>query len=775
MKRFWRIAFAAGFGLASLAGQDFQNPALPVGRRVDDLLARMTLEEKVAQMCSYVAWDDASRFYDFRANIKHEQALAVLKHGLGQIGVVAFNTDISPADHARLINAIQKFVIGNTRLGIPVMFHDECLHGLMDFGATIFPQSIAMSSTWDPGLLERVFTAVAAEARSRGVAQALTPMIDVVRDPRWGRTEESYGEDPYLTSRFAVAIIRGLQGRRPDFRDDSPVGPDRVVATGKHFAGHGQMEGGLNLAPGVYGERTLRDVFLPPFRAAVQEAGVLSIMPAYHEIDGIPCHASRWLLGDMLRWEWGFRGIVVSDYDGITRMHQWQRSAADGREAARQALDAGVDLDLPGSANYRTLAEQVRSGLVQERDIDRSVGRILAVKFMLGLFDRPYADPALAQKINRCDTHRALALETARKAVILLKNDGNLLPLSKAKIRRLAVVGPNAAVIHHGGYSVDTDRGVTLLQGIRDKAGGTVQVEYAEGCKIHLGSDFWLSRNVTLNDPESDRRMIEEAVALARTCDAAVVAVGETPAVCGEHNGARPSLDLLGAQNDLVAAVAATGKPVVVVLINGRPLSIGWVKENVPAILECWYLGEATGTALADVLFGDVNPGGKLTISFPRSAGHIPAYYSKKNFDTAFSGYVLESTAPLFPFGHGLSYTAFAYSNLSVSPDTIPAKGAAAAAVDVTNTGSLEGDEIVQLYIRDRVASVTRPVMELKGFRRITLKPGETRRVEFVIGFEELAFTGPDMKRTVEPGGFDILVGRSSADLMKAELTVKSE
>jgi len=350
-------------------------------------------------------------------------------------------------------------------------------------------------------------------------------------------------------------------------------------------------------------------------------------------------------------------------------MHQWQKIAEDERAAARLALDAGVDLDLPGALNYRTLTDQVRQGLVSENVIDAAVSRILAIKFMLGLFDKPYADPALAQKVNQCEAHRQLALETAAKAVVLLKNEGNLLPLSRTKIQRLAVIGPNAAVIHHGGYSVDTDRGITVLQGIRDKIGGTVQVEYAEGCKIHLGGDFWLNRNVTLNDPESDRRMIEEAVALTRTSDAAVVAVGETPAVCGEHNGARPSLELPGRQNELAAAVVATGKPVVVVLINGRPLSIGWIKNNVPAILECWYLGEATGTALADVLFGDVNPAGKLTISFPRSAGHIPAYYSKKNFDTAFSGYVLDSTAPLFPFGHGLSYTTFAYSNLSVSPD----------------------------------------------------------------------------------------------------------
>jgi beta-glucosidase len=775
MKRLLWIGFAAGLGLTALSAQDFRNPALPVGRRVDDLLARMTLNEKVAQMCCYVAWDEASRFYDFKGNIQREKALLSVKDGLGQIGVVAFNADITPADHARLINAIQRFVIENTRLGIPVMFHDECLHGLMDFGATIFPQSLAMASTWDPGLIERVFTAIAAEARSRGVAQALTPMIDVVRDPRWGRTEESYGEDPYLTSRFAVAIIRGLQGRRPDFWDDSPVEPGRLVATAKHFAGHGQMEGGLNLAPGVYGRRTVEDVFLPPFRAAVREAGVLSIMPAYHEIDGVPCHASRWLLEDVLRRDWGFRGIVVSDYDGISRMLQWQKIAEDERAAARLALDAGVDLELPVSPNYRTLADQVAEGWVSESEIDRTVSRILAIKFMLGLFDRPYADPAAAQKINQCAAHRALALETARKAMVLLKNEGNVLPLSKTGIRRLAVVGPNAAVIHHGGYSVDTDRGVTVLQGIRDKVGGTVKVEYAEGCKIHLGSDFWLNRKVTLNDLESDRRMIEEAVAVVKTCDAAVVAVGETPAVCGEHNGARSSLDLLGGQNDLVAAVAATGKPVVVVLINGRPLSINRIERGIPAILECWYLGEATGTALADVLFGDFNPAGKLTISFPRSAGHIPAFYNKKNYDTSFSGYVLDSTTPLFPFGHGLSYTTFAYSNLTVSPDTIPAKGKATVRVDVTNTGNREGDETVQLYIRDRVASVTRPVLELKGFCRITLKPGEIRRVEFGIGFEELAFTGLDMKRTVEPGGFDVLVGRSSADLMKAELTVKNE
>jgi beta-glucosidase len=744
--------------------QDYKKPGLPVEDRVNDLLSRMTLEEKVAQMLCFVAWDNQSRFYDFKANIDREKALPRLKNGLGHIGVVAFNTNITPAEHTLLINAIQKFTIENSRLGIPVIFHDECLHGLMDFGATIFPQAIAMSGTWDPDLIRKVFTAIAAEARSRGVTHAFTPMIDVVRDPRWGRTEESYGEDPYLTSRFAVAIVKGLQGERPLLFNDAPVGKNHIVATGKHFAGHGQMEGGLNLAPGLYPLRTLLEAFLPPFKAAVTEAGVLSVMPAYHEFDGIPCHANQWLLKTILREQWGFRGVVVSDYDGITKLHAYQNVAEDNRAAARLALAAGMDIDLPASSNYNTLVDQVKTGLVSEADIDKAVKRVLHMKFLLGLFDRPFGDPEEAGKINRCAAHRALALEAARKAVVLLKNEDHLLPLDKTRIRKLAVIGPNAGVIHHGGYSVDTDQGVTILQGIKNKVGNEIQIEYAEGCKVHLGSDFWLNRKAVLNDPESDGKMIAEAVETAKRCDVSIVVVGETPAVCGEHNSARSSLDLLGRQNDLVKAVLETGKPVVVFLINGRPLSISAIHQKVPAILEGWYLGEETGTAAADVLFGDINPGGKLTISFPRSAGHIPAYYNKKHYDRDFSGYLMDQTTPLFPFGFGLSYTTFAYGNLRLSSAEIGVKGTTTASVEITNTGTREGDEIVQLYIRDRVSSVTRPVKELKGFKRITLKPGETKTVAFDLGFEELAFYDVHLERVVEPGTFDVMAGSSSRD-----------
>lgn len=738
----------------------YRNPRLPVEKRVADLLGRMTLEEKAAQLyCSN--WEGEAGAFDLES-----------APGLFDAGTISRPSFKSgPRETAVFTNAVQKRLIEGTRLGIPALFHEELLHGLMGKGATSFPQAIALASTWDPALVERVFAAAAAETRSRGSNYALTPVLDLARDPRWGRTEETYGEDPYLVSRIGVAAIKGLQGPGP------MIDKRHVLATAKHFAVHGQPEGGANAAPGNYSERIIREQFLAPFHAAVVEAGVQVVMASYNEIDGVPAHVNKWLLHKVLRKEWGFKGFVTSDGHGIPQLVTVHHVAASNEEAARRALEAGVDAELGNC--FASLAAQVKKGQVSEEILDQAVARVLRAKFLLGLFDDPYVDPDEAERINNCPEHQQLALEAARKAIVLLKNETGLLPLDPREIRSIAVIGPNAAAVHPGGYSGDPGRGVSILEGVRDKVGARITVQYAEGCPITLGKqgwEAWWEDNPKLSDPAQDAKSIAEAARLARSSDAAIVVVGENEHTCREawsatHLGDRDSLDLLGQQDALIRAVVETGTPTVVVLINGRPLSITYAAEHVPAILECWYLGQETGTAVADVLFGDVNPGGKLPITFPRSVGQLPAYYYQK--PSARRGYLFSSAEPLFPFGHGLSYTTFAYSNLRVSPQRIGPREAAKVSVDVANTGKRAGDEVVQLYIRDRVASVTQPVKLLKGFERITLQPGETRTVTFVLTPDKLSFLDEHLQRVVEPGLFDVMAGGSSASLLSTTLEVR--
>lgn len=740
----------------------YRNPGLPVAPRVADLLGRMTLEEKVAQL--YSVHLDAGELCNPDGSFSAEKARQLLPHGASHLGRPGLKR--SPRATAELTNAIQRYLVEETRLGIPALFSDEALHGLMAQGATSFPQAIGLASTWDPDLLERVFSAAGHEARARGSNYVFTPVLDLAREPRWGRTEETYGEDPHLVTRLGVAAIRGLQGRETNIDDQ------HVLATAKHFAAHGQPEGGTNAAPANFSERILREQFLPPFQAAVMEAGVGSVMASYNEIDGIPVHANRWLLGQVLREEWGFQGLLTSDGMGINDLLRLHHVVETPEEAARLALETGIEVELGDASLYPGLVAQVEAGLVDISLVDAAVSRVLRAKFLLGLFDRPYVDPEHAEQINNCTAHRALALEAAHKAIILLKNEGNLLPLDPANLGSMAVIGPNAATVHMGGYSGDPGRKISILDGIRAKVGDRVRVEYAEGCRItenHTGCyEAWIEDPVILSDPAEDAARIAEAARVAAGCDLAVVVLGDTESTCREawspeHPGDRDSLDLPARQNDLVEALLATGVPLVVVLINGRPATINRIAETVPAILEGWYLGQETGTAVADVLFGEVNPGGKLPITFPRSIGQLPVYYYQK--PSGKRGYLFSSTAPLFPFGHGLSYTTFAYGNLRVEPARIPPDGRATVRVEVTNTGDRAGDEVVQLYIRDQVCSVTRPVLELKGFRRIGLQPGETQTVAFELGPEALSFLDGKMQRVVEPGRFDVLVGGSSARL----------
>jgi beta-glucosidase len=648
----------------------------------------------------------------------------------------------------------------------------EALHGFMSNRSTSFPQVLGLASTFDPALVRRVFTAAGDEARSGGVGQVFTPVLDIARDPRWGRTEETYGEDPYLVSRMAVAAITGLQG------DDFFIDNHHVMATAKHFAVHGQPEGGTNTAPGNYSERIIRENFLVPFQAAVQEAHVGSIMASYNEIDGIPSHINHWLLDRVLRQEWGFGGYITSDGGALQMLVQGHHVAANMSEAARMSLAAGVDFDLSDGSVYRTLIQQVKEGAVPESAVDRAAGRLLAAKFRLGLFEDPYVDPDYTEKITSGPEHRQLAVEVAQKAVILLKNDKNLLPLDLGKLKTIAVIGPNAADVHVGGYAREPGHGVSILDGIRARVGATAKVEYAEGCQItnaKQGWRGWIAYNVKLADPQEQVAKIAAAVELARKSDVAILVVGENESTNREawaenHLGDRDSLDLLGAQNDLVKAVVETGTPTVVLLINGRPLSINYIAEHVPAILEGWYLGQEGGTAAANVLFGDVNPGGKLPITFPHTVGALPDFYNHKPTDDR--TYEFSTRKPLYPFGYGLSYTTFKFENLRVEPAQIVMGGVTKVRVDVTNTGSREGDEVPQLYLHQRVASVTQPVMQLKGFERITLKPGEKRTVEFTINSDMLSMLNTDMHRVVEPGIFDVMVGPSSADTKKVALKV---
>ena len=718
----------------------YQNPSLSVEERVEDLLGRMTVQEKALQLASF-------------------------------------------------------FPNANVRLGIPHIQAGEALHGVTLKHATSFPQAIAMGSTWDPDLIERMANVIAEEARAFGVHHVYSPMIGVVRDPRWGRTEESYGEDPYLVSRMAVAFIKGLQGVG-DARFDS----NHIIATAKHFVADGEPVAGLNGAPMDISERRLHEIFLPPFKAAVEEAGVGSIMPAHHSLNGVPCHSNHYLLVEVLREGYGFDGMIVCDNNDVLNLVTFMRVADSKEAAARLALEVGIDTELAweqgwdiGRAYGAPLVNAVKNQTIPMELLDRAVRNVLTAKFRLGLFDdgrevlawrdfelsgdkgkadyvqTTYAesvrgDDGLNEYFERADRlgtprddleqvladpeHDKLALEVARKAITLLKNDGDLLPLEKQNLKTIAVLGPNANIEVLGGYSTPEARHfVTVLDGIRRYVGGDVEVVYEEGCSL----------------VDLEQENIEAAVAAARNVDVAIVVVGGNELTTNENED-RDDLALVGHQQRLIEEVVGTGTPVIVVLLHGRPLAVEWVRDHVPAILDGWYLGQETGTAVAEALFGEINPGGKLPVTIPRNVGQVPINYNMLAWGR--TGRYFESAAePLWPFGYGLSYTTFEYSNLRVVPSS-ESPTLATATVDVTNTGVRAGDEIVQLYVKDEYGSVVRPAMELKGFRRITLSPGETRTVTFSLDESAFAFYDEKTKSwIVEPGAFDIMIGSSSRDI----------
>jgi beta-glucosidase len=595
----------------------------------------------------------------------------------------------------------------------------------------------------------------------------LAPVVDVAREPRWGRIEETYGEDPYLVSELGVAAVRGFQG------DTLPLAPGKVFATLKHMTGHGQPESGTNVGPANISERILREVFFPPFAASIARANAMNVMASYNEIDGVPSHANHWLLHDILRGEMGFKGAVVSDYEGVEQLATLHFVEPDLAGAAARALNAGVDFNLPDGQSYVHLPEALAAGKVTQAQIDDAVRRMLRMKFMAGLFEKPFVDAKYAEQITGNAEARAIALEAARKSVVLLKNDGAL-PLRAASLKTLAVIGPNAARIELGGYSNVPKQVVTIVDGIKTKLGDKVKVVTAPGTRFTDSGD-WYSDDVVLTKPEENRRLIKEAVEVARGADTIVLVIGGSSATsregwAGNHLGDRDSIGLLGEQGELANAMFALGKPVVVVLINGQPLSTPEVAAKANALVEGWYLGQEGGTAMADILFGDANPSGKLPVTIARSIGQLPMFYNQK--PTAHRGYLFDSKDPLFPFGFGLSYTTFEISAPKLSAAEIRADGTATVSVDVRNTGRVAGDEVVQLYLRDVISSVSRPVKELKGFKRVSLAPGASTTVTFNITPDALALWNIDMKRVVEPGEFQIMVGPSSADLKSAKLTV---
>ncbi|HKR30257.1 MAG TPA: glycoside hydrolase family 3 N-terminal domain-containing protein [Terriglobales bacterium] len=769
---FFKILIAV---LPCLAQQPapYKNPALPVDARVKDLLKRMTLEEKVAQLES--TWQNHGQnlapedyFVDEKGVLDEAKAKQLLKNGLGQVSRPSEGR--GPAEMADFTNRLQHIAIENSRLGIPLMFHEECLHGFVAIGATSYPQAIGLAATWDDALLKRVFNAVALEARSRGTDECLMPVVDVARDPRWGRTEETYGEDPYLAGRMGVAAVRGLQG------DGPTIDSNHVFATLKHFAVHSQPQAGTNVGPADYGERTVREYFLPPFEAGIKGGDVRAVMPSYNELDGIPNHSNVWLLRNILRNEWGYKYLTVSDYFAIDQLIDIHHVAANCEEAAKMAITAGVDMELPFAKCYRSLPALVSSHQVPESLIDEAVARVLHAKFELGLFDHPFVDPQKAVQSAGTKTDADLALQAAHETIALLKNENNLLPLDISKLKSIAVIGPDAAEAHLGGYSGTPKHAISILDGIKNKVGNKVEVLYAEGCRITESKPIWEEDKVIPPDPALDEKRMADAVDVLSKADLGIVVVGDNEQTSREawsptHLGDRDSLDLVGRQDELVARLLATGKPIVVVLLHGRPNSINFIAEHIPAILDGWYLGQEGGTAMADVIFGDYNPAGRLPITVPRSVGQLPDFYNQK--PSAHRPYLFANSTPLFPFGYGLSYTKFRYNNLRLEPATIPVNGKTRVSVDVTNAGDRAGDEVVQLYIRDEISSVTRPIKELKGFQRLNIKPGETRTVSFSIGRQELQFYNREMKRVVESGTFKIMVGPNSVDLTSVSLDVR--
>ncbi len=854
----------------------YQDSKLPVEERVSDLLSKMSLEEKVRQMDMYKGefFKDGEDFSKSKANEK-----------IGNLGVGAIH-DIYPRS-AKMINDLQKNVINNNRWGIPALIMCEMLHGYLDEGSTAFPMNIGLGATWDTNLMEKVGKVIGTEARAHGVHFGLGPVLGVGREPRWGRVAETLSEDVYLAGEMGLAMVQGIQG-------DTLSADNTIISEPKHFAVHSYPQAGGNSSPVIVGERTARQDFLPSFEKAYKKGGALGAMCAYSELDGIPCAANHWLLTEVLRDEWGFKGIVVSDLGAIKYIQTTHYVADSPKESIRQAVSAGVDMQFYDFSNefwQQTIIDLVHDGKLSMADIDRAAGGVLRLKFILGLFENPYTDKNLIKERFHSKENQDIALEAGHKSIVLLKNENHMLPLSK-DIKTVAVIGPNANASRLGGYSVKNKVATTVLEGVKQVVGDNTKVLYEEGVSLivkgqiipskdlftpdesqnGLKGEYFNNRNlegkpaltridsklqfdwpwnpgegvndddfsirwtgfiksdtsfdgwIGLSSDDGIRMWIDDvlvidnwkkgatnmvttpkkieagkkykvriemweggwgarahlrwnlkkvnfqpAINIAKKADVAIVVLGESRELV-EENRDVATLDLYGMQKQLIEAIQQTGTPVVCVLLNGRPLSINWINDNIPAIVEAWFPGEAGGKAVADVLFGDYNPAGRLPITFPKSVGQLPIYYNQK--PSAIHRYVNESENPLYTFGYGLSYTTFEYSNLALNSKEIKADGSIKVSVDVKNTGNYDGDEVVQLYINDVYSSVTTPLKTLKGFKRVFIKKGETKHVEFLLTPEELAIWNRDMQRVVEPGEFEVMVGGNLTDLKTTKFKV---
>lgn len=778
MKKVLSVLLLLAMCSAAYAGSvPYKDKNLSPEVRAKDLLGRMTIKEKVAQL--QCEWGN-KRSFIVNGVFDEKKAARMFPDGIGQLARMCedlrpqppyvYHATLHPSDAVKLYNRVQKFFVEKTRLGIPVISHEEGLHGQQTVDATSFPTPLGLACSWDEALYREVYGVVAKEIRSKGGSVALAPVIDICRDPRWGRTEETLGEDPYLNSRLGVAAVKGFQG------DSYMIDNDHVAATLKHFGVHGQSEGGNNTAPSFMEERQAMEVFLKPFKTCIREAQPCNIMITYNDIWGIPAHANRHLLQDILRGQFGYRGLIVSDYGGISDIADANHLVKTRDEAGCMAFNAGVEVELPSRDCFNHLDSFVVNGKVPAEALDSAVYRVLLEKFRLGLFEHPYADADRAERIVGCEAHRQVAYRAAAESMVLLKNDNHFLPLDKDKIKTIALIGPNADRCIRGGYASIPRDTITPLRAMKERYGDKINVIYAEGARItDVNSPFPEKYHLfTLKENEG---RIAEAVEVARKADVVVLFVGGNESTSREAYGPNapgdlPTLDFLAGQKELIRQVVALGKPTCAFINSGTTMSLGELATQVPAIMQCWYLGQETGYAVVDALFGDINPSGKLTISFPRSAGHIPAYYSYK--PTSRRGYNLgfDVTAQ-YPFGFGMSYTTYEYSNFRLEKSAMGKDESIKAYVDIRNTGSREGDEIAQLYIRDDYASVTRPVKELKDFKRVNLKPGEQKTVAFDITPEKLAFYDANMKWIVEPGDFTVMVGPSSADVKSLKLTVE--
>ena len=749
----------------------FRNINFPVSKRVADLLGQMTLDEKLAQLvsCQMQKVQDGLTF----SRVKAEQ---LLHNGIGQITRTAGGSTLEPVAVARFNNALQEYLVKETRLGIPAIVHEECCSGYMGLGGTAFPQIIGLASTWMPELAERMANEIRRQLRSVGAHQGLAPVLDVARDSRWGRVEETFGEDPTLVSQFGMAYIRGLQS--------GDLNGGGVMATGKHFVGYSFSQGGQNCAPVHLGVHDLWDIYLMPFQAAIQDAGLHTMMNAYPELDGEVVAASRRIITGILRDQLGFEGLVVSDYEAIQMIHSYHSMATDRKEAATLALRAGIDVEFPSRKCYGDpLKAALEAGEIGMEFVDNAARRHLQKKFELGLFENPYVDEGRVLEVFETPSQRNLAREIACKSMVLLKNDGTL-PLVKPAT--IAVIGPNADTSHNllGDYSfssmlelmilaptpssvsignVDKEylaansvKVPSVLEGIQAHAGKNTKILYAQGCPV----------------VELDRSGFDEAVRAAGQADIVVLVLGDksglTPDCTTGETRDSADLHLPGVQEQLAETMIATGKPVVVVLVTGRPYAINSISEKANAILEAWLPGEEGGAAIAGTLFGEFTPSGKLPMSFPRHAGQMPLFYNQKpsgGKSNWYINYTNVEASPLYPFGHGLSYTTFEYDNLSISSEQVKAGGVVTVSLDVKNVGKVAGDEVVQLYVCDEYASIPRPVKELKGYSRLALQPGESRSVTFNLPVDQLAFYDEDLNLVVESGTFKVMIGSSSADI----------